>query len=631
MFDGSNFSQIITQQGALVKISGRLDSVDDLPIVGSYNQMFLIGLETATTFTKYLWNVATQSWDEKGISQMMDWNSKKAPTTFVIAPSNAVNKEGADLILTGINDAAAINAALSELTTPIILMQGNIVTDHNTSVDLDAGASDVDDFYNGYTIVMNAAEYIITDYTGATRNARTSGHATLPDGTAYIIKQPSPPIRVDFLGGDIIAEVRIVCSYNNVHLYGNGVNISGNLSTELLSNTGANCEIINFNITNNNGTGGTPIGVKNTGANCVFTGNNFVVIGNGIGCSGFDNSGYNCIITGNTCTGNGTAFGIKNTGYWCIITGNMCSSILAGINQSGNYCQYYGNIENGAVSKLATLDANNALVQTLPTTNVLTIKGLTLVGADSVANKVLTIRGMLSQTGNLQEWQSSTAAVLASVCSDGKIGVGIVPTALIHPKAGTTSCPPFKLTQAGAAITSIGQAGAIECNDGDNLYYTIKTGTARKCIVLTDGLNLIADRVPVVTTSGRLIDYSGFTYAASVLGAPVISATSFLLTSIITGIIASVTQTQAGGTALTKDINIITVCANANDAVTLPSAATGRVVKIINKGVNNVWVFPFLADDLGIGVNTVSANPILPGHCQTYIAYNSTYWIELLS
>ena len=77
MFNGEKFSQVITHQGNLVRITGRLDSVEQLPPKGSYNQMYLIGAEDATRFEKYLWNVSTQQWDYKGVSVIMDWDDKQ--------------------------------------------------------------------------------------------------------------------------------------------------------------------------------------------------------------------------------------------------------------------------------------------------------------------------------------------------------------------------------------------------------------------------------------------------------------------------------------------------------------------------------------------------------------------------
>ena len=83
------------------------------------------------------------------------------------------------------------------------------------------------------------------------------------------------------------------------------------------------------------------------------------------------------------------------------------------------------------------------------------------------------------------------------------------------------------------------------------------------------------------------------------------------------GIIASITQTQAGGTALTASMNFVETVANVNDAVTLPSVSNGASVSIINDGANTLQIFPFLGDDLGNGTN-------LSTHLETH--EEITFW-----
>lgn len=72
-------------------------------------------------------------------------------------------------------------------------------------------------------------------------------------------------------------------------------------------------------------------------------------------------------------------------------------------------------------------------------------------------------------------------------------------------------------------------------------------------------------------------------------------------------ITASTTQTQAGGTLMESSYNIITVVANIDDTVTLPSASTtaaaGRQMCIINEGANRLQIFPSAGQDLGQGDN----------------------------
>lgn len=89
------------------------------------------------------------------------------------------------------------------------------------------------------------------------------------------------------------------------------------------------------------------------------------------------------------------------------------------------------------------------------------------------------------------------------------------------------------------------------------------------------------------------------------------------------GITASTTQTQGNGLLLSS-YNEISTVANANDTVTLPSAAAGYKVLIINNGANTLQIFPNTSDNLGAGVDT--ATTLASGSNVTYFAYDATNW-----
>lgn len=76
-----------------------------------------------------------------------------------------------------------------------------------------------------------------------------------------------------------------------------------------------------------------------------------------------------------------------------------------------------------------------------------------------------------------------------------------------------------------------------------------------------------------------------------------ITTTGVNAASVANALTASVTQTRAGGLALTKRINRITVCANSGDAVTLPALSAGQSVEVYNDGANPAKVFPNGASD----------------------------------
>ena len=94
------------------------------------------------------------------------------------------------------------------------------------------------------------------------------------------------------------------------------------------------------------------------------------------------------------------------------------------------------------------------------------------------------------------------------------------------------------------------------------------------------------------------------------------------------GITAHVGSSQGDG-PLTSSINEISVCANANDAVTLPAAVVNQsyIVTIINNGAQVCDVFPASGDDCGGGADTAVA--LAAGANITYRNYNATTWVAI--
>ena len=75
--------------------------------------------------------------------------------------------------------------------------------------------------------------------------------------------------------------------------------------------------------------------------------------------------------------------------------------------------------------------------------------------------------------------------------------------------------------------------------------------------------------------------------------------------SVATGLVASVTQTQVGALALTKQWNNIATCAHSADAVKLPALTAGQWCVIFNSGANPAAVWPATSGNIdGAGANT---------------------------
>ena len=93
-------------------------------------------------------------------------------------------------------------------------------------------------------------------------------------------------------------------------------------------------------------------------------------------------------------------------------------------------------------------------------------------------------------------------------------------------------------------------------------------------------------------------------------------------------ITAGSTQTQAGATALTKDINRITVSGTDGDGVKLPAAVAGAKVEIINDdAAQTIKIWPATGDAIdGGSANAVDANTLAAGSDRTYFSVDATNW-----
>jgi hypothetical protein len=79
-----------------------------------------------------------------------------------------------------------------------------------------------------------------------------------------------------------------------------------------------------------------------------------------------------------------------------------------------------------------------------------------------------------------------------------------------------------------------------------------------------------------------------------------------------------------GGLPITTGIIEISTVGTIGDSTTLPTAAAGIIVRIINNGANACDVFPASGDNAGAGVDT--AVSLAAGANITYVAYDATNW-----
>lgn len=75
---------------------------------------------------------------------------------------------------------------------------------------------------------------------------------------------------------------------------------------------------------------------------------------------------------------------------------------------------------------------------------------------------------------------------------------------------------------------------------------------------------------------------------------------------------------QSAATALTKNLNIVTTVATAADSVTLPAAAAGLRITIVNLGANALAIFPYTSDS----INDVAVDNSVTQDPETTVTYN---------
>jgi hypothetical protein len=92
-----------------------------------------------------------------------------------------------------------------------------------------------------------------------------------------------------------------------------------------------------------------------------------------------------------------------------------------------------------------------------------------------------------------------------------------------------------------------------------------------------------------------------------------------------TAITAFATGGQASATALTSNLNFVTVCATNADSVKLPTGALGMIVTVFNLGAANCEVFPVSGGQIdALGAN--AAYTINAGASRVFHGLSATQW-----
>ena len=176
-----------------------------------------------------------------------------------------------------------------------------------------------------------------------------------------------------------------------------------------------------------------------------------------------------------------------------------------------------------------------------------------------------------------------------------------------------------------------GGSGVASLTDGGVLLGS-GTGDITAFGVLSDSNFLVGDGTtdPVAETgdTARISMGVGSTDSPTFTG---LTTTGHTQRSLATSITAGTTQTMAGATALTKDINIVTAVGSDDDGVALPTAVAGKEITIKNSDSAQrlqVWPGNGFSDTIdGGSANAVDSNKLAAGDERTYVADGSTNWV----
>lgn len=104
-----------------------------------------------------------------------------------------------------------------------------------------------------------------------------------------------------------------------------------------------------------------------------------------------------------------------------------------------------------------------------------------------------------------------------------------------------------------------------------------------------------------------------------------LTATALSTDSVAPAITAKAGGGQDATLALSKNLNIVTTVATAADSVTLPSAAVGLRITIVNLGANALAVFPYTSDSINDEVADASVT-VQPESTVEFNCYTTTLW-----
>lgn len=198
---------------------------------------------------------------------------------------------------------------------------------------------------------------------------------------------------------------------------------------------------------------------------------------------------------------------------------------------------------------------------------------------------------------------------------------------------GTASLPTYSFegtTNAGMALTSANNVALVT---NGTAKFSVASNSTLSCALSISFSSSTAPGAAVygIGRGSTDLTYNVPTGATHLLNVNAVNSFSVNsvgeLVKVSDTITASTTQTQ-GQQPLTSSYNIVTVVANANDTVTLPTAIVGQIVRVKNEGANTLQVFPASGDSVNNG--TVNASVTQATNTfYMYVADDATNWTRV--
>ena len=223
--------------------------------------------------------------------------------------------------------------------------------------------------------------------------------------------------------------------------------------------------------------------------------------------------------------------------------------------------------------------------------------------------------------GTLEFFLEGTTDTTDFFTNDGtSIGTSITLNSWGMPESGGTTITLFRDQSKAVKIIGKNAAGAtIYTSDGLPALASFDATASAKL----DGIEALADvtNAAAIAASGALLA-DGTVATTGDLG---FGSGTFVKWSTVSGIIASVTQTQAAGTALNSGLNVIETVATDNDAATLMTAVIGRQAIVVNLGANTLQLFPAEDDAINALADDASIT-LISGDSVILEAYTAAKW-----